>query len=113
MRYQLNEFGRKQSSDAKCDTAKTPPYRLVHEVMDFVLGFSTEDFANRITDARTNLLSIWPEAFTKALGADAANQGTCSIFEMFQSEALNKHLLYTLLDAMIDILIESSTLSPA
>ncbi|KAI8929470.1 hypothetical protein BC831DRAFT_443726 [Entophlyctis helioformis] len=56
-------------------------------------------------EAKNKLLAACPEAFYRTLGAEAATQGVVRLFEVFQSTPLNKHLLYTLLDALVVIVV--------
>ncbi|KAJ1332603.1 hypothetical protein BSLG_008232 [Batrachochytrium salamandrivorans] len=56
-------------------------------------------------DAKSKLLTAMPEVFFRILGEDTATQGVTGCFELLQSVTLNKSLMYTLLDALVDTVV--------
>ena len=53
------------------------------------------------TEAKNLFLANVPEIVIKVVGVQTARQGTEKVFETFQDQTLNKHLLYTLLESFI------------
>ena len=52
-------------------------------------------------EAKDLFLANVPEIMTKVVGVQTARQGTEKVFDTLQDQMLNKHLLYTLLEAFI------------
>ncbi|KAJ3251770.1 Intermediate filament protein [Borealophlyctis nickersoniae] len=84
------------ASDTPAD-GKKPGRKLFGE---YVPRPSPAQLATR-TEARAKVLNAWPDAFARILGPEAANQGTARLFDLFQNATLNKHLAFTLLDAVV------------
>ena len=57
-------------------------------------------------EAKSKLVSAWPEAFGRFLGNEMTNSGVSRIFDLCQSSLLNKHLLFTLLEDILQVLVE-------
>ncbi|KAJ3042366.1 Sorting nexin-14 [Rhizophlyctis rosea] len=53
------------------------------------------------TEAKAKLLNSWPEAFARILGPESANEGTARLFDMVQNATLNKHFVYSVVDAVV------------
>ena len=52
-------------------------------------------------EAKYLILDNVPEIITKVVGVQTARQGTDKVFEILQDQMLNKHLIYSLLEAFI------------
>jgi hypothetical protein len=59
-------------------------------------------------EARSKLISVWPECFSRSLGSESMGQGVGRIFDLTQSALLNRHLIFTLADAILQTLLEES-----
>ncbi|TPX63986.1 hypothetical protein SpCBS45565_g06233 [Spizellomyces sp. 'palustris'] len=64
-----------------------------------------EDAAATRGEAKEKLISVWPAAFARVLGAEASVQGTSRLFDLLQNATLNKHLAYSLLDGLITTML--------
>ncbi|KAJ3119350.1 Intermediate filament protein [Nowakowskiella sp. JEL0407] len=69
-----------------------------------------EQFNTR-NEAKLRITSTIPDAFIRSLGVEAATQGTGRLFDMFQHQALNKHIIYSLLDVLLSTVIQSENWS--
>lgn len=58
-------------------------------------------------EAKLKLLANIPEALQKLVGEKNAQIGLIKLFETFQDKKLNKHLIYTILELLIDEMFPS------
>ncbi|KAL2914898.1 hypothetical protein HK105_205642 [Polyrhizophydium stewartii] len=56
-------------------------------------------------EARAMLVAVLPDIFVRVLGQEAATRGATRCFDMLQCEALNKHLILSLLDAAVELVL--------
>ena len=54
----------------------------------------------------SKLFSVWPDVFTRFLGTDAAQNGVGRILDLMQSSILNRHVIFTLLDSVLESIFE-------
>ena len=57
-------------------------------------------------EMKSKLFSVWPDAFTRFLGTEATQTGVGRIIDIFQSSVLNRHIIFTLLDSIIEVIFE-------
>jgi hypothetical protein len=55
---------------------------------------------------KSKLFSVWPDAFTRFIGTEATQTGVGRIIDIFQSSVLNRHIIFTLLDSIIEVIFE-------
>ncbi|KAJ3409643.1 Intermediate filament protein [Chytridiales sp. JEL 0842] len=108
IRHNLTEVNKSMAMSEKFNSTAEPS-RFIYDMLEAALSFiPKESGSGQVVEAKSNLLSIWPEPFGRILGAEAAAMGTSTLFELFQHQTLNKQLVYTLLDALLEVLVESS-----
>ena len=56
--------------------------------------------------AKSKLLAAWPDVFNHHLGNEATSDGLTLIFEMMQNATMNKHLLYSIFDSILAIVLD-------
>ncbi|KAI8813997.1 hypothetical protein BJ742DRAFT_849286 [Cladochytrium replicatum] len=100
-------FGERIGKATPWDNASTGRERrsFAQIFSDYGSRTSAEKVATR-AEARSRIVSAIPEVFGRMLGVEAATKGTERLFDVFQSEILNRHLIYTIIDAVIHELMQ-------
>lgn len=57
-------------------------------------------------EMKSKLSSVWPDNFARYLGIDATQTGVGRILDLIQSSTLNRHLLFTILDSIMETIFE-------
>jgi sorting nexin-25 len=57
-------------------------------------------------EMKSKLFSVWPESFTRFLGPDATQTGVSRMLDLIQSSILNRHLIFTILDSIVETILE-------
>ena len=70
------------------------------------LKSSQENINISRNEMKSKLLSVWPESFTRFLGTDATQTGVGRMLDTIQSSILNRHLVFTILDSIVETILE-------
>ncbi|KAL2914902.1 hypothetical protein HK105_205646 [Polyrhizophydium stewartii] len=86
-----------------------PAYRAFSEFDAAPVGSVASELPPRRAavraEARAMLVAVLPDIFVRVLGQEAATRGAARCFDMLQCEALNKHLILSLLDAAVELVL--------
>lgn len=61
-----------------------------------------------IVDIKLSAIFV-AESFSRFLGQETASAGVSRIFDMFQHSTLNRHLIFTLADAILQLILQEMT----
>ncbi|ESO00147.1 hypothetical protein HELRODRAFT_83318, partial [Helobdella robusta] len=93
----------------KLQQALTEHYvvKIIHLLRDAIFydtdpPRSEEDKKKRQKEAFKDLLNYIPNVFVRVVGSEKHKKGTKLLFDVLQRPRLNKHLSYTLLDAVLE-----------
>lgn len=57
-------------------------------------------------EMKSKLFSVWPDSFARFLGADSTQTGVGRTLDLIQSSTLNRHIMFTILDSIMETLFE-------
>jgi hypothetical protein len=106
----INQLFRDESLIQNLETLTSKNGALLNELLEPLRPVDPINESSARIDLR-NKLSCFINIFSTIIGVQAAHVGIDRIFDLFQSEILNQHLLFTLCDYTVNSIIESILLS--
>lgn len=71
---------------------------------DILKSSSNENIARN--EMKSKLFSVWPDSFARFLGADSTQTGVGRTLDLIQTSTLNRHLIFTVLDSIMETIFE-------